>query len=283
MRGVLQDYAEHRFANDKPKQAALTSTSLLRIESQLIAEAITHWVISTGATMSTPYLGEKLTLLRKYFYNMGRMFAQVGPEIVLGDIACSYKPDSPIPLSLYNTLKAQVALQRAVQGVKAVPGSERGNSKVPSAALLATEMAHLLAKEARELKEALLHGTRAAALSNVARLRAVLAASTLFGGRTSDTLFFTFSSVWVNMMRAVVPAAGGQPRLVPVRMPVAALTLAGADVLHAFISQPGLVLTTQVRQSPMHLWVLHEGPACPRQCHLTILMPPTAWCAGAPI
>lgn len=265
---ITEAFAKQRYPEDAAKQAMITSASLLRIESQLVAQIVTAHVNTLGSSVDAESLGGMLTSQRKLFYYIGRCFAVQAADVVLSDLSCSYKGDNPIPLSLSNTLKQQLNLARAVEGVKATPAGERGCSKVPSAALLATELAHLLNKEVGELQDALLRGTRAGAVANLARLRAVLAATSVFGGRTSDTLYHRLTSVWVNMQRTVVPPNGAPPRIVPVRVPVVVLALAGAQVLYAYMSQPGLVLTSQVYRSKVkHAYELRRLYAKPPGAH----------------
>jgi hypothetical protein len=144
------------------------------------------------------------------------------------------------------TLRQQLDLKRTLEGVKPTPAGERACSCAPSAALLATELTWLWRKEAADLQDAVLYGTRARELANLARLRAVLAHTCLSGGRTAEGIHLGYASVWVNMNRVVAPAGGGPPRIVPTRVPLVVLALAGSAILHAYLSQPGLVLNVQV-------------------------------------
>ena len=83
-------------------------------------------------------------------------------------------------------------------------------------------------------------------LVNVGRLRAILAACIVSAGRTSDTIYLSYSSAWVAMTRVVL-GQDNMPRIVPVRMPVAVLALAGA--LNTYLGQEGMVVSCQVYQS----------------------------------
>lgn len=144
------------------------------------------------------------------------------------------------------TLKQQLELKaRAGGGQAATPTGQRANSAAPSASLVLTELAHLHCKEAGLLKGAILHGTRRLELANVARLKAILAQTCMAGGRTCETIFYSFKSMWVNMPRVITPALGGLPRVASVRVPLSVIALAGAGILHALLSQPGLVLCAQ--------------------------------------
>lgn len=86
---VTRQYAEHRFPGDTNKQAAITSTPLLRVESQLVSQIITHYVNTAGVSMSASSLSERITSLRKLFYWAGRMFPLNTAEIVLSDISAT--------------------------------------------------------------------------------------------------------------------------------------------------------------------------------------------------
>lgn len=58
------------------------------------------------------------------------------------------------------TLRMQLNMKRKADGSPSTPATERKNSKVPSAALLCTELASLYQKHSAMVKSAILHGTK---------------------------------------------------------------------------------------------------------------------------
>lgn len=98
-RKATQAFAEGQFPGQAAKQEELCSQSLLRMESSLVSQILTHWALSSG--VSAKNLSERMTSLRKMFYFTGRMFNCGGADIVLSDLSISFKPDNPIAVSLY--------------------------------------------------------------------------------------------------------------------------------------------------------------------------------------
>lgn len=224
------------------------------------------------------------------------MFPINGASIPLPELSTSYIPENPCALSLQvtdglsggrfrcdrvcpqptdahaamprrlpngmccvqDTLRQQLSLKRAAEGTAPTPTALRANSSVPSVALLACEAAHLWQKEAVGLKDAIISGSRARELNNIARLRAILASSCLTGGRTSDSIMLSFASAYV-MTRVVRPADGSAVRVVPTKLkvPVSVLALSGASNLHAVLSQPGLV--GAITPQPSGAKCVHSG------------------------
>lgn len=68
---VIRAYAEYKYPQDPAQQDQLSGTSLLRVESSVVAEAFTHWVTTSTKRITPHMLSEKMSASRRCFYHIG--------------------------------------------------------------------------------------------------------------------------------------------------------------------------------------------------------------------
>lgn len=72
IKSVIRDFAEHKYPGDPAQQEQLSSTSLLRVESATVAEALAHWVTTSTQRITPHMLTQKMSAARRCFYHIGR-------------------------------------------------------------------------------------------------------------------------------------------------------------------------------------------------------------------